>query len=124
MRQRLKFKRAEAIENLESYARVIVVHLALLAWFPGNNAKNHWQAEINAFIKTLRRYDKGEKRPHNFSVELISEILEDEFLKNDDQDAILIGIEGHGVLAPERPDFKLLAQSVKDFAEQVIFDAR
>lgn len=114
------FRRAEAIENLESYARVIVVHLALLNWFPENDAKAHWQAEIDAFMRTLRRYDKGKKRPHNFGIELICETLEDEFMDNEGKDTILIAVEGHGVLAPERPDFALLSKAVKEFAKRVL----
>jgi|SRR5579871_2496631 len=114
------FRRAEAIENLENYARVIVIHLALLTWFPSNDAKLHWQAELNAFLRTLRRYDKAKKRPHNFTMDLIREILEDEFIDNESKDTILIGIEGHGVLAPEKPDWKLLSDAVKNFAHSVV----
>jgi hypothetical protein len=114
------FRRAEAIENLESYARVIVVHLALVNWYPNNEAKKHWEIELKAFMRTLKRYDKGKKRPHNFKVELICETLEDEFIDNNGKDAILIAVEGHGILAPETPDFELLSKAVKDFAKEVV----
>lgn len=114
------FRRAEALESLESYARIIVVHLALLSWFPHKGAKNHWQTEINAFIKILRRYDSAKKRAHNFTQYLIIETLEDEIIDNNSKDAILIAVEGHGVKIPDEPDFELLSKAIKNFAEKVL----
>ena len=114
------FRRAEALENLESYARVIVIHLALLVWFPDNSATKHWQAEIDAFLKTLRRYDNAKKRAHNFSHDVIVETLEDEIIDNNSRDAILIAVEGHGVMAPENPDFKAVSVAISNFADGII----
>lgn len=114
------FRRAEALESLESYARIIVVHLALLSWYPKNDAKQHWQAEINAFIKTLRRYDNAKKRAHNFNVELITEVLEDEIADNSARDAILIAVEGHGVMAPDEPDFVSVSSAINQFARKIL----
>jgi|GEM_PF-2150045 len=114
------FRRAEALENLESYARVIVIHLALMEWFPKHDANQHWQSELNAFIKTLRRYDNAKKRPHNFSIDLIKETLEDEIIDNSSRDAVLIAVEGHGVLAPDKPDFQAVSRSIEEFARKIL----
>ena len=115
------FRRAEALENLENYARIIVVHLVLTSWFPANSAAKHWQAELNAFIKTLKRYDKAKKRAHNFSHDLIKETLEDEIFDNSSRDAILIAAEGHGIILPDEPDFSLIHTAIDDFAKKVLF---
>jgi hypothetical protein len=114
------FRRAEALENLESYARVIVIHLALTEWFPGHDAQKHWQAELNAFVKTLRRYDNAKKRAHNFTIDLIKETLEDEIIDNSSRDAVLIAVEGHGVMAPDRPDFNAVANAIEAFAQRIL----
>jgi hypothetical protein len=114
------FRRAEALECLESYARIIVVHLALLAWFPNNKAQQHWQAEINAFIKTLRRYDNAKKRAHNFTTQLITEALEDEISDNSARDAILITVEGHGMSIPDYPDFAAVSSAINQFAGKIL----
>lgn len=114
------FRRAEALENLENYARVIVIHLALMEWFPKNDATAHWQAALNAFTKTLRRYDNAKKRAHNFSIDLIKETLEDEIIDNSSRDAVLIAVEGHGVIAPEKPDFQAVSKAIEVFAKRIL----
>ena len=114
------FGRGEAITKLENYAQVIVEHLALLAWYPDNPAKTHWEVEVRAFRTTLKRYDKGKKRAHNFAVDDIVETLEEQYLDNDGKDGVLIAIEGHGVQAPREPDWSLVDQAVRSFAESVV----
>ena len=114
------FRRAEALESLESYARVIVIHLALMEWFPQHEARQHWQSELNAFIKTLRRYDNAKKRAHNFSTELITEALEDEIIDNSSRDAVLIAVEGHGLMAPDNPNFQVVSKAIKEFAKRIL----
>ena len=92
----------------------------LTTWFPDNDANAHWQAEINAFIKTLRRYDNAMKRAHNFTQQLIEETLEDEIIDNESKDTILIAVEGHGVHAPERPDFEAVSKAISEFAKRIL----
>ena len=114
------FRRAEAIENLESYSRIIVVHLALVTLFPENPAKDHWDAELNAFKKTLKRYDKAKKRDHNFTRQIIIETLGDECIDYDAKDAILIAVEGHGVKAPDNPDWNIINKAIESFADSIM----
>lgn len=114
------FRRGEAFSRLDSYAPVIVEHLALITWFPEHSARKHWNAEILAFQKTLKRYDNAKKREHNFRVEDIIEALEDCIADGDDKDSILIGIEGHDVTAPDNPNWFLLQVKFKEFAELIV----
>ena len=50
------FRRAEALENLESYARVIAIYLASMEWFPEHDATAYWQAELytRIYLQTLK----------------------------------------------------------------------
>ena len=114
------FHRGEAISKLENYATVIVEHLALITWFFDNGAVKHWQIEISAFITTLQRYDHAKKRNHNFKQEDIVEILQDQISTNEDKESILIGIEGHGVKAPLKPDWGKLEETFTNFAKRVL----
>jgi hypothetical protein len=68
----------------------------------------------------LRRYDNAKKRAHNFSVDLIKETLEDEIIDNSSRDAILIAVEGHGVMAPDKPNFLAVSKAIEEFAKKVI----
>ena len=114
------FQKSEALQRLENYSSVVVEHLALLTWFGDSSASSHWQVEINAFVKTLRRYDKGKKRKHNFKTDDIIDALMDQVHTNDDKDAVLIGIEGHGVKAPEDPAWEDLYKAFEEFAQKVL----
>lgn len=89
------FRRGEALTRLENYAHVIVEHLALVVWYSDSPAKNHWDIELDALIDT-----------------------------NEDRDYVLIGIESHGVKAPEQPNWEQLIKSFSSFAKQVLAPQR
>ena len=114
------FHRGEAFSKLENYSTVIVEHLALITWFSDHGAFKHWQIEISAFIKTLQRYDHAKKRSHNFKQDDIVEILQDQISTNEDKESVLIGIEGHEVKAPLKPDWGKLEQEFVTFAKRVL----
>ena len=111
--------RSEAIEGLENLSFIIAIHLVLTSSFPAHDAVDHWNSEIDGFIKTLRRFDKGKKRKHNFNKELICdvllELLEDSKIQDDIED--YIAAKG---LAVDTLDFEAAKIQVESFATGVL----
>ena len=46
--------------------------------------------------------------------------LENYLGKDCSRDAVLIAVEGHGVMAPERPDFDAVSRAIRKFSERVL----
>ncbi len=114
------FRRGEAITRLENYAHVIVEHLALVTWYPRNSATKRWKNEINAFLKSLERYNTAKGKKNNFTTHLTVDALRDTIATNEEKDYLLIGVESHGVKLPKEPDCKILDNSIKDFAKHLL----
>ncbi len=114
------FRRGEAITRLENYATVIVEHLALTAWYPGHPAFPHWQAELNAFCTTMRRFNTAKKSKGNYTFEIIVDALMEILMSNEDKDYLLIGVESHGVVLAPEPDWTELNKSIENFANKVL----
>lgn len=114
------FRRSEALERLENFAEVVVEHLALVTWFPTHRAKNHWNAEIQAFLKRLRKFDNGKDSRKNFTEFLIVDALNSILDTNQSRDYLIVSVESHGVVAPEDPDWESLKKAVVIFAKQVM----
>ncbi|HXW53995.1 MAG TPA: hypothetical protein VEL47_07810 [Myxococcota bacterium] len=114
------FRRGEAITRLENYAPVIVEHLALVTWYPNHSPAKHWQSELDAFTKALTRYNTGKGNKHNFTAEIIVETLMDVLSTNEERDYVLIGVESHGVVIPDQPDWDGLDKKLREFALNVV----
>lgn len=113
------FKRGDAFNRLESYAPVIVEHLALVSWYPDTQAVNHWNVEIDAYMKILRRYNNGKKKSDNFDVEDIVRELKSHIEYNEEKDYLLIAMKGHGQPDLDNPDWDALEKATQAFAERV-----
>jgi len=114
------FRKGEAISRLENYAYVIVEHLALVTWFPTHGALSHWNIELAAFSKALLRYDTGKGVKHNFSKEIIVDVLTSTIETNEEKDYLLIGVESHGVPLPETVDWEALSARISAFADALV----
>ena len=68
----------------------------------------------------MRRYNNGKGKTPNFTQELIIDTLKEYLLFNADQESLLVGVESHGLTAPEPPDWQLLDQAIAHFAQQVM----
>lgn len=113
------FRRSEAVQKLENYAPVIMEHLALVTWFPDNLANSHWEQELAAFRKTLHRVSNSKSKRPNLNQDLIVDVLMDSLEEHRDKDLFLVGLEGHGVVAPTDPDWSSLAEAARSFAVSV-----
>lgn len=111
------FRRSEALETLEHMSFTIIAHMALIAWFPKNEAKNHWEKEIAGFLKTILRYNRGKiKSGKNLSASLVEEILLEEIALSRDEERIEIFIQEKGLELPEPIDWQLVRSSISKFA--------
>lgn len=116
------FCRKDAVGSLESYAAVIVLHLALTTFFPKNSARRHWQSELGGFKKILTRFDKAKKKSrHNFNRKLIEDVLCEEFLDNHEKDLLLSVIDAKGLqIDTDAADWPALKLAVKEFAASIV----
>ena len=94
--------------------------LALITWFPKNPASKHWQAEIDAFYKSLDRYNSGKGNKNNFTQHIIVDTLMDAIRTREEQEYLLIGVESHGVSLPESPDWSELKKGIDVFAKRIM----
>ena len=115
------FSRKDAVGTLESYAAIIVLHLALITFFPKNDAQRHWQIEIDSFRKILARFNKGKsKSKQNFNVEFIIDALSEQFEGNHEKDILLSIIDTKGLhIEPEKANWTALETRVHEFARSV-----
>jgi hypothetical protein len=114
------FRRSDAILRLESYAAVIIEHLALVTWYPEHRASKHWQTELNAFLTGLRRYNTGKGNGANFTEEMICQTFADAMLFQADKESILIGVESHGLTLPDAPNWTDLEKAISSFSKQIM----
>ena len=115
------FYRSDAIDTLEEISFVLLVHLSLLVVFPKDRAGNHWKAEVDAFVKTLQRYNKGKKGRLNyvdarFVIKILHEKLDDE----DERQRIETHIRSKGYDIEDRSiDWKKVKASVSKEAQRI-----
>ena len=117
------YSRGEAFVRLEHYAGVIVLYLALVAFFPDAQEVEHWKAEIRAFRSTIQRYDNAKgSRKHNFKPSDIVETLVDVMATNDQRDYIANDImaqrKGLAVDA-QSLDWTKVERSIQEFAKDL-----
>ena len=112
------FRRSEALEALESYALPIVMHLALLQFFPDHSAVKHWRAEVEAFEKALICYSNSKKRSPNLDSYLVQKFLEDELFSSSDEEKIENFIHAKGLPLSEDPDWSFVRKAIYEFAQR------
>lgn len=122
MRGMNAFSRKDAIGSLESYSAVIVLHLALITFFPDNRAHQHWNAELDGFRKILHRFDKAKKKSrHNYNEQLITDVLNEEFLDHHDKDILATALEAKGLpIDVDSVDWKSLESAAENFAKSIM----
>ena len=115
------FHRSDAVETLEDLSLIILIHLALIETFPKDRACAHWQGEINAFAKTLKRYDNGKKGRHNYVDEnYVTQILCEMLDDSDEQKRIETHIFSKGYdLSSTEINFEAVKGAVVGFSKLV-----
>lgn len=115
------FYRSDAIDTLEDISFVLLVHLTLLAHFPKDLSVKHWKAEVNAFVKTLQRYNKGKKGRLNYvDPSFITKILQQKLDDEDEKERIETHIHSKGYDTSKLDlDWKLVKSLVAKEASRV-----
>jgi hypothetical protein len=113
------FRRGHAITGLEELSLVICMHIVLAVSFPNHEACPHWSGELDGFVKTLQRWNRGKKNAKNYTAEIITDALNGILLDGDEQELIEGHVEAKG-LNPEHLDFKKASEFAIVFAKNVI----
>lgn len=114
------FQRGQAVTHLENLSLIIAIHCVMVASYPENEAINHWNGELDGFIKTLKRYNRGKKGRSNFNLALAEEIISEHVTDPDDQEAIEAYIHEKG-LDSEKIDWEKSKTTISGFVFK-IFD--
>ena len=112
------FHRGHAITGLEEIAMVICMHLVLLASFPDNEASKHWDGEIQGFLKTLRRWDKGKKGARNYTPDIVMFALGSILNDEEERELIEAHVEAKG-LDPELIRWDAAIEAAASFSNRV-----
>ncbi len=114
------FRRTDAMETLESFAPIVVLHVALLTCFPHSRDRKHWMKELEAFRKTYSRYNNGKRGRSNFNRELIGDSLEDVVYDFEGKERIVNAILAKGLsLEFEDVNWDDVRKGIDEFSRSV-----
>jgi hypothetical protein len=88
------FHRGHAVTALEELALIIAIHCVLVSSYPNSSARQHWEAELDGFRKTLRRLNRGKKGKQNFTLDLLTEVISDHVKDIEERETIEAHIVG------------------------------